>query len=139
MEKDLCLGEAKGMDKNEHLRKSQRNCHAERHVAGRFYQHTGFNVLPGNMGKCSCSLSNMPWKIRLILKVCTMPWHHSIEGYGFNIYELVKAAGMKYNNGENTVFDKLVSNDGGEQLMISHGVDFLDSIVYIIGNKEVLP
>lgn len=68
-----------------------------------------------------------------------MPLHHSIEGYGFNIYELVKAAGMKYNNGENTVFDKLVSNDGGEQLMISHGVDFLDSIVYIIGNKEVLP
>lgn len=29
--------------------------------------------------------------------------HHSIEGYGFNIYELTKAAGIKYNNGENTV------------------------------------
>ena len=29
--------------------------------------------------------------------------HHSIEGYGFQIYELAKAAGIKYNNGENTV------------------------------------
>lgn len=29
--------------------------------------------------------------------------HHSIEGYGFNIYELAETAGLKYNNGENTV------------------------------------
>lgn len=29
--------------------------------------------------------------------------HHSIEGYGFNVYELSQAAGLKYNNGENTV------------------------------------
>jgi len=29
--------------------------------------------------------------------------HHSIEGYGFNVYELAQAAGLKYNNGENTV------------------------------------
>ena len=45
-------------------------------------------------------------------KKCTYPdspcrfpehLHHSIEGYGFQIYELAKAAGIKYNNGENTV------------------------------------
>lgn len=29
--------------------------------------------------------------------------HHSIEGYGFMIKELADAAGMKYNNGPNTV------------------------------------
>lgn len=29
--------------------------------------------------------------------------HHSIEGHGFQIYELAKAAGIKNNNGENTV------------------------------------
>ena len=28
---------------------------------------------------------------------------YDIEGYGFQIYELAKAAGIKYNNGENTV------------------------------------
>ena len=37
--------------------------------------------------------------------LCRFPehLHHSIEGYGFQIYELAKAAGIKYNNGENTV------------------------------------
>lgn len=28
---------------------------------------------------------------------------HSLEGYGFNVTELAKKAGMKYNNGDNTV------------------------------------
>jgi len=29
--------------------------------------------------------------------------HHSLEGYGFIVSELAKAAGMHYNNGANTV------------------------------------
>lgn len=29
--------------------------------------------------------------------------HHAIEGYGLNIHELAKAAGLEYNNGEHTV------------------------------------
>ena len=29
--------------------------------------------------------------------------YHSIEGYGFNVYELSKVANIKYNNGANTV------------------------------------
>lgn len=48
-------------------------------------------------GRCSkCTYPDSP---------CRFPesLHHSIEGYGFHIYELAKAAGMKYNNGENTV------------------------------------
>ena len=45
-------------------------------------------------------------------KKCTWPdepcrfpdkLHHSIEGYGFNVTKLAKAAGLHYNNGEKTV------------------------------------
>ena len=45
-------------------------------------------------------------------KTCTYPdapcrfeekLHHSIEGYGLNVSELAKMAGVRYNNGPNTV------------------------------------
>ncbi len=48
-------------------------------------------------GRCTkCTYPDFP---------CRFPehLHHSIEGYGFNIYELTKAARIKYNNGENKV------------------------------------
>ena len=48
-------------------------------------------------GRCTkCTYPDSP---------CRFPehLHHSIEGYGFNIYELANAANLKYNNGENTV------------------------------------
>ena len=48
-------------------------------------------------GKCkTCTYPDAP---------CRFPesLHHSIEGYGLNIYELSKAANLKYNNGVNTV------------------------------------
>ena len=48
-------------------------------------------------GKCTkCTYLDAPCRFPEYL-------HHSIEGYGFNIYELAKAAKIKYNNGENTV------------------------------------
>lgn len=48
-------------------------------------------------GKCTkCTYPDAPCRFPEYL-------HHSIEGYGFNIYELAKAAKIKYNNGENTV------------------------------------
>ena len=47
-------------------------------------------------GKCTkCTYPDAPCRFPEYL-------HHSIEGYGFNIYELAKAAKIKYNNGENT-------------------------------------
>lgn len=45
-------------------------------------------------------------------KTCTWPdapcrfpekLHHSLEGYGFRVHELAAQAGMKYNNGPNTI------------------------------------
>lgn len=48
-------------------------------------------------GRCAkCTYPDFPCRFPEYL-------HHSIEGYGFNIYELANAAGIKYNNGENTV------------------------------------
>ena len=48
-------------------------------------------------GRCTkCTYPDSPCRFPKYL-------HHSIEGYGFNIYELAKAAGIKYYNGENTV------------------------------------
>lgn len=48
-------------------------------------------------GRCTkCTYPDSPCRFPEYL-------HHSIEGYGFNIYELAKAAGIEYNNGENTV------------------------------------
>lgn len=48
-------------------------------------------------GRCAkCTYPDFPCRFPEYL-------HHSIEGYGFNIHELAKAAGIKYNNGENTV------------------------------------
>lgn len=43
-----------------------------------------------------CTYPDMP---------CRFPeqLHHSIEGYGFNVSELARSAGVLYNNGENTV------------------------------------
>jgi predicted metal-binding protein len=57
-----------------------------------------------------------------ICKICTYPnascrfperLHHSIEGYGILVSELAKKAGVKYNNGENTItyFGSLLFND----------------------------
>lgn len=48
-------------------------------------------------GRCSkCTYPHSP---------CRFPerLHHSIEGYGLNISELAKAAGLSYSNGKNTV------------------------------------
>lgn len=48
-------------------------------------------------GRCrSCTWPGAP---------CRFPekLYHSIEGYGFRVDQLAKAAGMGYNNGENTV------------------------------------
>ena len=48
-------------------------------------------------GRCAkCTYPDLP---------CRFPdhMHHAIEGYGFNIHELAKAAQIRYNNGENTV------------------------------------
>lgn len=48
-------------------------------------------------GRCgTCTYPDSPCRFPEYL-------HHSIEGYGFNVYELSKAAGIKYNNGANTV------------------------------------
>ena len=47
--------------------------------------------------KCTkCTYPDFPCRFPAYL-------HHSVEGYGFNVYELAKAAGIKYNNGKNTV------------------------------------
>lgn len=48
-------------------------------------------------GRCqSCTWPDAP---------CRFPdkLHHSIEGYGFQINQLAKQAGIQYNNGKNTV------------------------------------
>ena len=48
-------------------------------------------------GRCSeCTYPDEP---------CRFPdrLYHSIEGYGFLVYELAKKAGLEYNNGQNTV------------------------------------
>lgn len=65
-----------------------------------------------NCGRCSqCTYPDA---------TCRFPerLHHSIEGYGFNIYELSKAAKIKYNNGKNTVtfFGGLLFGTAGEKI-----------------------
>lgn len=66
-------------------------------------------MLLGNesCGRCAkCTWPNEP---------CRFPdrLHHSIEGYGFNVTKLAKKAGLRYNNGPNTVtyFGALLYND----------------------------
>jgi len=48
-------------------------------------------------GRCSvCTYPDAPCRFPDLL-------HHSLEGYGFMVHELAKEAGMRYNNGANTV------------------------------------
>ena len=48
-------------------------------------------------GRCTrCTYPDAPCRFPNLL-------HHSIEGYGFIVSELAKAAGIKYNNGPNTI------------------------------------
>ena len=174
---------AEGRNGYGYLQKSQRNGHAERHVAGGFYQSGRAGVLSGDpgdlqgqclpqlwrflglsvgtIGECKArvaqykhfllfsikyeiensfdlegmqhamisfkeSVDGFDEKLKEMLpdylllsnegcgrcRKCTYPdspcrfperLHHSIEGYGFNVYELSKVANIKYNNGANTV------------------------------------
>ena len=48
-------------------------------------------------GRCTqCTYPDAPCRFPHLL-------HHSLEGYGFMVNELAKAAGIRYNNGTNTV------------------------------------
>ena len=48
-------------------------------------------------GRCSeCTYPNAPCRFSQLL-------HHSLEGYGFIVKELADNAGVRYNNGPNTV------------------------------------
>ncbi|MBR2460269.1 MAG: DUF2284 domain-containing protein [Clostridia bacterium] len=48
-------------------------------------------------GRCAvCTYPNEPCRSPQLL-------HHSLEGYGFIVSELAKEAGIRYNNGNNTV------------------------------------
>lgn len=58
-------------------------------------------------GRCtSCTYPNEPCRFPQLL-------HHSLEGYGFIVNELAQEAGIKYNNGPDTVtyFGALLFND----------------------------
>ena len=58
-------------------------------------------------GRCSeCTYPSAPCRFPQLL-------HHSLEGYGFMVNELAEEAGVRYNNGRNTVtfFGALLFNE----------------------------
>ena len=56
-----------------------------------------FERMVERCGRCSkCTYPDAPCRFLQFL-------HHSLEGYGFIVNELAKEAGIRYNNGSNTV------------------------------------
>jgi len=68
------------------------------------FQHNLGDTLSGYLllsnegcGRCTvCTYPDAPCRFPELL-------HHSLEGYGFMVHQLAKEAGMRYNNGANTV------------------------------------
>lgn len=77
--------------------------HNFKQMVDRFQQNLG-NVLSEYLilsnegcGRCpKCTYPDAPCRFPQFL-------HHSLEGYGFIVNELAKEAGIRYNNGSNTV------------------------------------